>query len=125
MSTNVKVVNLEGEIVLSRLETLRSAILEALGERKKVMLSLARAEEIDLFGAQMLYAARRHADRIGRELHITGEVPERIARRLYESGFAERVARQGRELELALHEFGSAAESETDEGAAPEEPSDA
>lgn len=107
MSTKVKVVNLSGEVVLSTLEEHRARIVAALNERSTVLASLSQTEDIDLFGVQLLYAARRYADQKGREFHLTGEVPEPVARRLYETGFSGSVLRDGRELDQQLHEFGT------------------
>tara|TARA_B100000614_G_C14431349_1_gene446267 strand:- start:203 stop:550 length:348 start_codon:yes stop_codon:yes gene_type:complete len=114
MSTKVKVVSLTGEVVLSTLHEHRTQIAAALEERSLVLLSLGLVEEIDLYGVQLLYAARRHADGVGRELHLTGDVPEHVARRLYEGGFVSAVVRDGRELETALHEFGDAGSDDSD-----------
>jgi anti-anti-sigma regulatory factor len=81
-------------------------LLEALETKEPtVLVSLTQAVDIDLFGVQLLYAARRHAERTGREFHLTGAVPEAIARRLYESGFVASVVRDGKELDRLLHEF--------------------
>lgn len=106
MSDKVKVVNLVGEVVLSTVADHRARITEALNHRSKVFVSLSQVEDIDLFGVQLLYAARRYAERLDKEFHLNGEVPELVARRLHETGFVETVVRDGRELDRQLHEFG-------------------
>lgn len=106
MSEKIKVVNLVGEVVLSTVAEHKARVEEALAERSKVFASLTQVEDIDLFGVQLLYAARRYAERVGKEFHLTGEVPERVARRLHDTGFVETVVRDGRELDRQLHEFG-------------------
>jgi anti-anti-sigma regulatory factor len=107
MSDKIKVVNLVGEVVLSTVADHRTRINEALKERTKVFASLTQVEDIDLFGVQLLYAARRYAERSNKEFHLTGDVPELVARRLHETGFVDSVVRDGRELDRQLHEFGS------------------
>jgi anti-anti-sigma regulatory factor len=106
MSIKVKVVNLTGEIVLAELPDHRAQLLNAFAAREStVLVSLTQATDIDLFGVQLLYAARRQAERVGREFHLTGAVPEAIARRLYESGFVASIVRDGQDLDRLLHEF--------------------
>jgi anti-anti-sigma regulatory factor len=106
MSIKVKVVNLTGEIVLAELPDHRAQLLNAFEAKEPaILVSLTQAVDIDLFGVQLLYAARRHAEQAGREFHLTGPVPEGIARRLYESGFVGSVVRDGQELDRLLHEF--------------------
>lgn len=106
MSDKIKVVNLVGEVVLSTLADHRTRINAALSERSKVFASLTQVEDIDLFGVQLLYAARRYAERLNKEFHLTGDVPECVARRLHVTGFVDSVIRDGRELDRHLHEFG-------------------
>lgn len=115
MSDKIKVVNLVGEVVLSTVAGHKVRIEEALSERSKVFASLTQVEDIDLFGVQLLYAARRYAERVGKEFHLTGEIPERVARRLHQNGFVESVIRDGRELDRQLHEFGHEQTEETDD----------
>lgn len=105
MSANVKVVNLQGEINLASLEEYGKQIVETMAETPMVLLSLSQATGIDLSGIQLLYAARRYAEKAGKSLHITGAVPDAIAQRLYRTGFVDQVIREGRELEEGLHGF--------------------
>ncbi len=93
--------------MLSTVPAHQARIEEAFQERSTVLASLSQVEDIDLFGVQLLYAARRYAERSKKEFHLTGEVPELVARRLHETGFVDTVIRDGRELDRSLHEFGS------------------
>lgn len=113
MSDKIKVVNLVGEVVLSTVSAHRTQIEEALQERSTVLASLSQVEDIDLFGVQLLYAARRYAERSNKEFHLSGEVPELVARRLHETGFVDMVIRDGRELDRSLHEFGAAPQEDS------------
>ncbi|MCG8478642.1 MAG: STAS domain-containing protein [Spirochaetales bacterium] len=105
MSTKVKVVNLTGDVVLSTVEHHRSALLENFEENEIVLVSLSQTREIDLFGIQLLYAAKRYARRLGKEFHLTGAVPDDVSHRLWEAGFTDEVIHDGRELDNRLHEF--------------------
>lgn len=107
MSTKVKVVNLAGSVTLSTVPDLKEKLLSSIDEKPLVYASLSQAEEIDLSGIQLLYAARRYALSKGKEFHLTGAVPETIAERLFRSGFISRLAREGKELDEGLHEFGT------------------
>ncbi|MFP4211689.1 MAG: lipid asymmetry maintenance protein MlaB [Alkalispirochaeta sp.] len=105
MSANVKIVNLGGRITLPRIEEINTLLKDEIDASPAVLVSLSRAEEIDLAGVQLLYAARRYANSRERTMHITGTVPEAIAERLYRSGFTSSIIRDGKELDENLHEF--------------------
>ncbi|HKK48290.1 MAG TPA: STAS domain-containing protein [Alkalispirochaeta sp.] len=115
MSDKIKVVNLVGEVVLSTIPDHRVRIEEAFKERSTVLASLSQVEDIDLFGVQLLYAARRYAKRTNKEFYLTGEVPELVARRLHETGFVDTVIRDGRALDRSLHEFGSVPQEDSND----------
>ena len=105
MSAKIKVVNLVGNVNLSALESLAEEIRASLAERETVLLSLSQAADIDLGGIQLLYAARRYAEKQGKSLHITGSIPETVARRLHRGGFTEDLLLDGRELDERMHGF--------------------
>ena len=105
MSTKVRVVNLEGRVTLATVEKLQERLRKQIDEKPVVLASLSQTDEIDLAGVQLLYAARRYAVEHGKEFHLTGSVPERVARTLFESGFVPIVLRDGKELDESLHEF--------------------
>jgi|GEM_PF-1305907 len=107
MSTKVKVVNIDGEITLPHAESVAQTIQKALDEKPMVLLSLSQARDIDLAGIQVIYAARRYAQKKDRSFHITGAVPETIARRLHQAGFSHGIYLDGRDLDARLVEFGS------------------
>lgn len=108
MSTTVKVVNLAGELVRSTVEAQRETLREAIDSQPRVLASLTQVEDIDLYGVQLLYAARAYADRQDRGFALTGDVTERVAVRLYESGFVSSILRDGPSLDAALHGYGAA-----------------
>lgn len=107
MNTKVKVVNLDGDITLPGAEKAMTRIREAIDEKPMVLLSLSQATDIDLAGVQVIYAARRYAIKKDRSFHITGAVPEKIARRLDHAGFVHGVFLDGRDLDSRLIEFGN------------------
>lgn len=107
MSTKVKVVNIEGDLTLPHAEAAASRIKQAIQEKPMVLLSLSQASDIDLAGIQVIYAARRYAQKNDRSFHITGAVPETIARRLHHAGFTQGIHLDGRDLDSRLLEFGA------------------
>ncbi|WP_159438726.1 STAS domain-containing protein [Alkalispirochaeta americana] len=105
MSSNVKVVNLVGAVTLTTVEARAEEIRQAFETVPMVLISLSQADEIDLAGIQLLYGARRYAEAQGKELHITGAVPDQVARRLYQGGFIAEMVREGRQLDQTLSGF--------------------
>lgn len=119
MSTKVKVVNLQGSVTLSTVESLSQMLRDSIDEKPMVLASLSQTEDIDLAGVQLLYAARRYARAAGKAFHLTGSVPEVIAMRLFRSGFVSSVIRDGKQLDEELHEF------DLPSGTTPEDAADA
>ncbi len=105
MSTNVKVVNLEGEFTLPHADRLGKLVRDAIDQKSMVLLSLSQTTDIDLAGIQVIYACRRYANKKNRSLHLTGAIPEIVARRLYQGGFTHDIHRDGRDLDQRLVEF--------------------
>ena len=105
MSTKVSVVNLHGDITVSRVPELQELLRTHIDAKPMVVASLSQAEEIDLAGVQLLYAARRYAARQDKRFELTGTVPEAVATRLFRTGFVSTVVRDGKELTAQLHEF--------------------
>ena len=105
MSTKVKIVNIEGDVTLINSERISTLIKDAIDEKPMVLVSLSQATDIDLSGIQLIYAAKRYALKKRRSFHITGAIPETIARRLHQAGFASDICLDGRELDTGLVEF--------------------
>lgn len=105
MSANVRVINLTGNVTLTTISSFRDQIVAGVDEMPMVLLSLSQATDIDLAGIQLIYAARRYAAECGKALHVTGAVPDRIARRFFTGGFIPEVIRDGRELDERLVGF--------------------
>ena len=105
MSTKVKIVNIEGDVILSNTEAISTLLKDAIDEKPMVLVSLSQTNDIDLAGIQTIYAARRYAIKKKRSFHVTGAIPELIARRLYQSGFTSEICLDGRELDTNLTEF--------------------
>lgn len=110
MSTSVKVVNLAGELVRSTVEDQRELLRNAIDAQPRVLASLTQVTDVDLYGVQLLYAARSYAERNGRDFSLTGDVSETVAVRLYEAGFVSSILRDGPSLDQALHGFGDVGE---------------
>ena len=107
VSAKVKIVNIEGDVTLGNAEKFSALIKDAIDEKPMVLVSLSQSVDIDLCGIQLIYAAKRYALKKRRSFHITGAIPETIARRLYQAGFASELCLDGRELDTSLVEFGN------------------
>jgi anti-anti-sigma regulatory factor len=104
MSTNVQVVNLTGEVVLSQLPAYRDQLRRAIDHRPVVLASVSQVAEIDLFGVQLILAAGKYADAQGHEFHLTGTVPQVVSRRLHQGGFIDHPVTEAKELGRLLFE---------------------
>jgi anti-anti-sigma regulatory factor len=64
------VVRLDGSLTLNRARDLHGALQEALGSGHPVVVDCADAAEVDVTFLQLLLAARRGADALGRSLSL-------------------------------------------------------
>lgn len=86
---------LEGEIDVVCAAELKRMLIAAIssgkesgGESgKEVRLDLTRASDLDVTAIQLLWAARREAEKAGAGFAIAGEVPGNIGRAFCEAGF--------------------------------------
>lgn len=105
MSTNVRVVNLTGDLTVANVarfvEPLRAAL-----DAPMVLVSLSQVSDIDLAGIQLLYAAARSAWLAKTPLHFTGALPPLVVQRLREGGFLDTETVDARSLADALPDFG-------------------
>jgi anti-anti-sigma regulatory factor len=77
----------------------------ALEKSRKVIVDLSHVEELDLACLQVLYAARRAAQASGGELHFSGTVSPRIAKRLSAAGVLSGTPGRAEDFEALLLEF--------------------
>jgi anti-anti-sigma regulatory factor len=97
--------NLSGHLIIDRAAELKAELVAAIAENRRVFIDLSQAEELDLSCLQLVYAARRSASAVGKELHFVGTVPARIAKRLSSSGFLKGLPEKAEELEANLTDF--------------------
>ena len=107
MESNVTVVSVIGDFTLPNVQKWRTAIEAALKQSPTVLVSLGLAQDIDLSGIQLLYSVRKTALSGNKEFHLTGEVPEIIAERLFDAGFIQQKVRDGKFLESGMRGFGA------------------
>lgn len=92
----------EGRLGIERASGLKTEILERLSEGAMLEFDLSSVEDIDLPCVQVLYAARREADRRNSKFTLVGTLSERVAKRLVDGGFIPAMLETGSELERAL-----------------------
>lgn len=81
------VLRLEGEIDVTCSAELKRVLIEAISSGKEVQLDLAQASDLDVTAVQLLWAARREAEKAGASFAIAGDVPGNIGRAVCEAGF--------------------------------------
>ena len=78
---------LEGEIDVTCSTELKRVLIEAISSGKEVQLYLAEASDFDVTAIQLLWAARREAEKAGASFAVAGDVPANIRRAVCEAGF--------------------------------------
>ncbi len=81
------VLRLEGEIDVTCAAELKRALIDAISSGREVQLDLAQASDLDVTAVQLLWAARREAEKAGTSFAVAGDVPENIGRAVCEAGF--------------------------------------
>ncbi len=77
---------LEGEIGVTCAAELKRALIDAISSGREVELDLAQASDLDVTAIQLLWAARREAEKAGAPFAVAGDVPEKIGRAVSEAG---------------------------------------
>jgi anti-anti-sigma regulatory factor len=103
-----KVVSPAGSLGIEAASSLKQELLEAFEGADEVLFDFSLAEDIDLAVLQVLYAARRGAERRGIRFALMGSVSEKVSRRIKVAGFTRSSCRTGEELEASLVDYGSA-----------------
>lgn len=80
-------VRLEGDIDVTCSTDLKRTLVEAISSGKEVQVDLALASDLDVTAIQLLWAARREAEKAGASFAVSGDVPENIHRAICEAGF--------------------------------------
>jgi anti-anti-sigma regulatory factor len=105
MSDNTKVLSLEGSMTVDRCEDVKKQITDLLGTHGQVILNLNRVERIDLAFVQVMYAAKREAEELGKELHLHGSLQKEVSDTFLYAGLTREGCMDARVLESHLIEF--------------------
>jgi len=84
-SENSSVIRLEGAIDISAAAEFKKLLLQACGAGKEVRVALDGATDLDVTAVQLIWAARRWAERAGVDFTLSGAPPESVLSAL---GFA-------------------------------------
>jgi anti-anti-sigma regulatory factor len=104
-SGTIRVVTLQGDLSIQKASGLADELKSVLDQADRVVLDIGHAERIDLACIQVLYAAKKTADGMGKELVFNGAVAPEIAATLAVGGFCKTPPEDGTELGAALVEF--------------------
>jgi anti-anti-sigma regulatory factor len=83
------VLGLAGAIDISRAAELKAALVEALGNSRRIEISAAGVTDLDVTALQLLWAARRAAAQEKKDFVVTGEPERAMASRLAELGMEQ------------------------------------
>ena len=84
-------IDLKGAIDIACASELKAVLLEACGKGKRIVVKLRDASDLDVTGYQLLWAARREAQRAGFAFELAGQLPARIRGSLAETGLHEKA----------------------------------
>lgn len=104
---DLQVVSLGSSLTVEHVTDLRDKVLAAFEKARKVTLSLANVERIDLAGVHLLYASGREATKQDKVLRMQGTLNEGVGQMLVIGGFCRSAPADARELPDYLLEFGS------------------
>jgi len=88
MAENIQVISFEGAQTIEKALSVKDALLQAIqGQKERILLNLSKVEKVDLSFLQLLYAAGLEAEKSGKEIAITGSVPEEFLSAVKLAGF--------------------------------------
>jgi len=88
MAENIQVLTFEGAQTIEKALSVKEVLLQAIqGDREKILLNLSKVEKVDLSFLQLLHAAGLEAEKSGKELALTGSVPETFLSAVKLAGF--------------------------------------
>jgi len=104
-SKSARTVNLQGPLTIDKAAGIKASLAEALAAASVVIVDISSAEDMDLACLQALYAARAEAKAGGKQLHLEGTIPLRVAQRLSACGFLRGMPERAEEFEASLVGF--------------------
>jgi anti-anti-sigma factor len=76
------ILELKGELCVTRATEVKQALLAALGKGESVQLDLRGVSEVDAAGLQLLLAARKSARALGQGFQLTTDGPHGVVNRV-------------------------------------------
>lgn len=96
MSEDFLVLTFEGQHTIEKALSVRESLLQAIeGEKNKILIDLSRLKKIDLSFLQLLYSAGLEAEANGKEISLTGEVPQQVKEAVFLAGFDKNLDKKG------------------------------
>lgn len=75
MADEFETVKWNGTAGIEQAHSLRDSLLAAFGKSSEVRLDISGVDDIDITGIQIIIAARKEADKLGKAFHLTGKIP--------------------------------------------------
>lgn len=69
----------QGTAGIEEAHSLKDELLKAFQNSNGILLDISEVEDIDITGIQVIVAARKEAEKQGKQFYITGNVPESIS----------------------------------------------
>ncbi len=85
------IIRLEGEVDVGGAAELKRMLIEAVSSRKELRVDLTAATDLDVTAMQLLWAAKREAEKAGTSCML-GPVPDEIVKLMEEAGFENFLA---------------------------------
>ncbi|MFZ3266274.1 MAG: STAS domain-containing protein [Terriglobales bacterium] len=82
------ILRLEGDVDVGWAAELKRMLIEAVSSRKELQVDLTSVTDLDITVVQLLWAARREAEKAGTRC-VLGPVPDEIVGALEEAGFED------------------------------------
>lgn len=75
MADEFETVKWNGTAGIEQAHSLRDSLLAAFGKSSEVRLDISGVDDIDITGIQIIIAARKEADKLGKVFCLTGKIP--------------------------------------------------
>ncbi|MBB6479014.1 STAS domain-containing protein [Spirochaeta isovalerica] len=88
MAENIQVLTFEGSQTIEKAQSVKESLLQALKSKKeKILINLSKVEKVDLSFLQLLHAAGLEAEKKGKELSLSGDIPDDFISAVKLAGF--------------------------------------
>jgi len=67
-----------GTVGIEQAHKLKDELIEAFNKNSEIRLDISKVEDIDITGIQIIVAARKEAEKVGKAFFITGKIPKAI-----------------------------------------------